>query len=99
MEYPINVSIISSLANAGDDALIQICDSDDPINLFDVLVGNPDTEGVWSPSLSGGYLGTFNPASNLSETYTYTVNDDCGSDNSEVEISVTTVTPPSIISD
>ena len=99
LEYPINVSIISSLANAGDDALIQICDSDDPINLFEVLVGNPDIEGVWSPSLSGGYLGTFNPASNLSGTYTYTVNDDCGSDNSEVEISVTTVTPPSIISD
>ena len=97
--YPVDVSLITSQANAGIDGVVEICQDDSPVNLFDFLGGNPDQNGSWNPSLNGGYLGQFNPSSNVSDNYTYNVQDECGSDNSEVLINITTVNPPPIISD
>ena len=97
--YPVNVDIINSQANAGNDATIEICQDDEIFNLFDVISGNPDINGNWNPYLNGSYLGQFDPSSNFSGTYTYTIIDECGSDNSEVEVIINVVNPPPILTD
>ena len=99
LSYPIDVSIIESQVNAGLDGSLEICHDDDPINLFDYLNGSPDQNGTWDPLLTGGYLGEFNPENNFFADYTYIVEDECGSDSSEVLINVITVNPPPILSD
>lgn len=68
------VNFVSS-GNAGNDATIEICNTSPSLNLFDVLGGAPQNNGVWSgPSaLTGGDLGTFNPATMQTGDYTYTV--------------------------
>ncbi|GGK13592.1 hypothetical protein GCM10007962_04830 [Yeosuana aromativorans] len=64
-----------------------------PVDLFGSLNGTPDTGGVWSPSLSSG-TGMFNPSIDAAGVYTYTVtNGVCGSDTSELSITITNVTP------
>ncbi|HEX4887157.1 MAG TPA: hypothetical protein VFV37_03835, partial [Luteibaculaceae bacterium] len=66
----------------GGDATIDICSSDNPVNLFTVLTGTPETNGVWTTP--GGYVFTgvsptlnFDPAdpaqTNAPFTVTYTV--------------------------
>jgi hypothetical protein len=97
--YPVNVDIINSQANAGNDATVLICQDDEIFNLFDVISGNPDINGNWNPSLNGSYLGQFDPSSNFSGTYTYTIIDECGSDNSEVNVIINVVNPPPILTD
>ena len=99
LSYPIDVSIIESQVNAGLDGSLEICHDDDPINLFDYLNGSPDQNGTWDPLLTGGYLGEFDPENNFVADYTYIVEDECGSDSSEVLINVITVNPPPILSD
>lgn len=61
--------------DAGTDVNVSLCDSDNPTNLFNLLGGTPETGGVWNgPSaLTGGDLGTFDPASMNAGVYTYTV--------------------------
>ncbi|MBD3636857.1 MAG: PKD domain-containing protein [Crocinitomicaceae bacterium] len=61
--------------NPGTNGSTSICPTDPPINLFSFLGGTPDTGGTWTgPSvLSGGYLGTYDPAVNTPGTYTYEV--------------------------
>jgi gliding motility-associated-like protein len=59
-------------ANAGNDASIDLCPTDAPLDLFTVLGGTPDTGGTWSPLLTSG-SGVFDPSIDLAGTYTYTV--------------------------
>jgi hypothetical protein len=60
--------------NPGVGTTIPVCNgAAPPINLFSLLTGSPQTDGVWSPTLPGGYLGTFTPGTNAPGTYTYTV--------------------------
>lgn len=55
---------------AGNPVSLTVCNTDAPINLFSVLGGSPDGGGTWSPALPNGI---FNPATNASGGYTYTV--------------------------
>lgn len=66
---------VNSTGNAGSDNSINFCNNALATNLFDQLGGNPDNNGTWSgPSaLTGGDLGTFDPATMLEGAYTYTV--------------------------
>ncbi len=61
--------------DAGTNGSIDICDdgSSTTYDLFDQLGGSPDNTGTWSPTLSGGHLGTFDPNTDAAATYTYTV--------------------------
>ena len=70
-----NVTVSCSSPDAGSNGNVNICTSASTINLFDQLGGTPNTGGTWSgPSvLSGGDLGTFNPGTMNSGTYTYSV--------------------------
>jgi gliding motility-associated-like protein len=72
--------------NSGESTAIQICEFSEPINLFDLLKGDPDTNGVWSPTLTNGI---FDPETNNSNTYSYTVdNGACGIAISTVAVEV-----------
>ncbi len=84
----VNVLIDNNIPLAGDDSTIDICVNDSPINLLDYIQGNPDTSGVISPPLQSNNT-IFNPAVDISGTYTYTVtNAICGSDESVILINV-----------
>ncbi len=86
------VNINSANVNAGTDGTISICSNDPSFNLFDILNDNPDIGGTWSPSLSSG-TGMFDPSIDAAGVYTYTVSNLCGTDTSEVNVTITNVTP------
>ena len=71
-----NVTVSCGSENAGIDGNIDLCSSTiTTTNLFDELGGTPDVTGVWTgPSvLTGGNLGTFDPATMSAGVYSYTV--------------------------
>lgn len=81
----------ANILNAGKNGNLSICINSNPVDLFDSLNGSPDIGGTWNPSLSSGN-GLFNPATNSSGTYTYTVsNGVCGKETSEVKVTVLTL--------
>lgn len=81
--------VVNKEPNAGEDAQIEICSTDDPIDLFKVLGGNPDNTGSWS--LEGtAESGVFDPASDSGGLFTYTVeNESCEKATAQVEVKVT----------
>ena len=83
--------------NAGADNTLTICAGDDPTDLFDLLGTGAQSGGAWSPALTSG-TGVFDPAVDVSGTYTYTVTAvaPCSPD-SVAEITVTVNDSPTII--
>lgn len=81
---------VATLPDAGNNAVLEICDNIDSFDLFDSLGGTPDTGGVWSPALNSG-TGVFDPAVDPAGTYTYTVlgTDPCPDDSANVTITIT----------
>lgn len=75
--------------NAGEDGSITVCSDDLSFDLTTVLGGDPDTNGIWSPSLSSG-TSIFNPLLDTSGIYTYSVtaSNSCGQDQSQVAVVV-----------
>ncbi|NRD24691.1 gliding motility-associated C-terminal domain-containing protein [Winogradskyella litoriviva] len=67
----VTVNIIPE-PNAGTNGSEILCNINDPIDLFLSLGGTPETGGIWSPALNSG-TSIFNPAIDVSGTYTYTV--------------------------
>jgi subtilisin-like proprotein convertase family protein len=68
------VTVVNPVS-AGTSGTASSCSTGSTFNLFSSLGGTPATTGTWSgPSATtGGYLGTLNPATAASGTYTYTV--------------------------
>ncbi|WP_311935440.1 T9SS type B sorting domain-containing protein [Hwangdonia seohaensis] len=84
---------IDVLPDAGLNGNLEICINSNAVNLFDSLTGAPDASGIWTPSLSSG-TGVFDLSTDSAGIYTYTVNNGvCGSDTSEVDVTITSVTP------
>jgi hypothetical protein len=83
--------------DAGENYTLNICDYDEGLNFYE-LIGSPDDNGIWTPSLENGYLGYFEPSSNTAGVYTYTVEGECNTSQSQVNVSVIDVDPPNIIS-
>ncbi len=63
---------VQEVLEAGEDSSIEICANAAPIDLFALLGGSALPGGTWSPSLDSG-TGVFDPAIDVSGTYTYTV--------------------------
>ncbi|MEF3079478.1 T9SS type B sorting domain-containing protein [Winogradskyella poriferorum] len=83
----VNVSVYE-LPNAGENGILELCESDSSVDLINYLNGIPDPGGIWSPSLSSG-SGIFNPSVDISGTYIYTVESVfCGSSTAEVNVIV-----------
>lgn len=81
----------SSSANSGTNGIIDVCPTSTIFNLFDQLGGTPDTGGTWTgPSpLTGGNLGTFDPATMSGGIYSYTAgNAPCPSSTSTVTVNM-----------
>lgn len=89
------VVTITPAPDAGINGSHDFCSSDLPANLFNDLGGTPDNGGAWTgPSvLSGGDLGTFDPATNVAGVYTYTVSA-AGCANATSNVTVTIETAP-----
>ncbi|MCA0350188.1 MAG: gliding motility-associated C-terminal domain-containing protein [Bacteroidetes bacterium] len=72
---PATVSVqvtVNPIPNAGTDGNLFICSNQNSVDLFNSLTGSPQTGGTWSPPLNSG-TGIFNPAVDVSGTYTYTI--------------------------
>jgi gliding motility-associated-like protein len=62
----------TGIANAGDDATVDLCSSDAPLDLLSLLGGSPDPGGSWTGP-SGAVSATFDPATGQDGLYTYTL--------------------------
>lgn len=79
---------IDKKAEAGEDSEVSLCEDGSPVDLIDLLNGNPDPGGTWEPQPSGG-AATFNPAADSGGIYRYTIdNGTCGTDSAQVKISL-----------
>lgn len=78
---------LGNRADAGVSSRTIICELSQSINLLDLLDGTPQAGGSWSPQLSGNDS-YFNPLVDQGGVYTYTVQNMCGSDSSEIEVSI-----------
>ncbi|MGV6845626.1 MAG: Ig-like domain-containing protein [Lutibacter sp.] len=93
---------IDTAPDAGTSGSLDVCEIDlTTTNLFSLLGGTPETTGTWTgPStLSNGYLGTFEPGTNVEGTYTYTVsstNGICPDASANVTVIINTTPPPTI---
>ncbi len=72
---------------AGTDTTLDICSDSGTLDIL-ALLGGADTGGTWSPALTSG-SNIFDPTSDSSGTYTYTISNSCSTDSSEIVISVT----------
>ncbi len=73
---------------AGSDNQLEICEENNPSNLFDLLGSEADSGGSWNPQTSGGN-GIFDPAVDASGIYVYEVdNGHCGKDSAEIKVQV-----------
>ncbi|WP_047544625.1 gliding motility-associated C-terminal domain-containing protein [Psychroserpens sp. Hel_I_66] len=71
----------------GTGATVDLCTNSDPIDLFTVLGGSPETGGSWSPALASG-TGLFDPALDAAGAYTYTLTGTppCGDQSATVNV-------------
>ena len=90
------VNISLNNADAGEDSVLELCDTDEAINLFNEIPGNPNQNGSWSPVLPNGYLGFFDPNQNLSGIYTYNIVLNGCTDSSAIEVQISSVQPSPI---
>jgi mucin-2 len=75
---------------AGNDvADLQLCATGPPVDLFTLLGPTAQPDGTWSPALASG-TGVFNPAVDVTGTYTYSVpgTGPCPNDTATVNVTI-----------
>ncbi|WP_178984505.1 gliding motility-associated C-terminal domain-containing protein [Winogradskyella helgolandensis] len=72
--------------NAGNDGTLNLCDSNNTVNLLDGLTGNPESGGTWSPTPNSG-TGILDPNTDAEGIYTYTLTNSCGTSSATVDVS------------
>lgn len=65
---------INPFANAGKGSSRDVCDSDSSFDLFTVLSGNPDSNGIWRNVNQMVVSSVFNPSTQTSGVFSYTIN-------------------------
>jgi gliding motility-associated-like protein len=78
---------IKSPVDAGTDAVLDRCSDTPSIDLF-TLLGMATSGGTWSPALNST-TGLFDPAIDVSATYTYTIANSCNSSSAAVIVTIT----------
>ena len=81
---------IQAAPEAGNDGALTVCDQGGASALFAALTG-ADAGGFWTAPGGGAHSGSFDPATDASGIYTYTVNGmaPCVADEAEVTVTVT----------
>lgn len=75
--------------DAGENGQISVCSTEDPVELFEVLNGIPDDNGVWINSLGEPAESFFDPMTSLSQTLIYEVSAfGCDTETAEVIVEV-----------
>lgn len=83
----IHITLVKK-ANPGiSNKTVQVCVNSGGIDLLNTLGADADREGYWSPSLASG-TGFFNPKMDAPGRYTYAVENGCGIELSNIEVSV-----------
>lgn len=86
-EATISINVIKKL-NPGEDTKIDICSEGSAVHLFELLEGNPDPGGIWTPVLANG-SDLFNPKTDLPGEYIYTLeNKACGKISASLEVNI-----------
>ncbi|WBL26166.1 gliding motility-associated C-terminal domain-containing protein [Zunongwangia sp. HGR-M22] len=97
--FEVTVTVFEPV-NAGDDASTVVCSNDSTLDLFTLLSGDADTDGAFT--LDGTDLnGQFDPANYPAGEYsvTYSVADDCTTDEATFTITVTAQPDAPVIGD
>lgn len=85
--------LIWPYADAGSGAWITVCSTDDPIDLFSVLGGDPLQGGFWTYGVVMLPGGMYDPAVHHSNTYIYRVDNPACSDTAHVVVTEIPATP------
>lgn len=84
---------VHPIPNAGEYSELSICINSGLVDLFGQIEGTPNSGGIWSPNLASD-TNIFDPRIDKAGIYTYIVTSDlCGSDTSQLEVSILEVTP------
>ena len=81
---PVTISF-EPIPNPGLNGTIPLCTYDNPVDLFTILNGTPQTGGSWVPALSSG-TGWFDPSMDLGGVYQYVITTPCGSYSADVNV-------------
>ena len=96
----LKITVILELpTDSGTDGDYTVCEVDAVItDLYTLLGGSPGITGTWSSPdanpLTGGHLGTFDPAVNTDGIYTYTSTNTCESTAANVTVTITSISAP-----
>lgn len=79
--------------DAGESTAVELCSYAEPVNLYDLLEGTPDSGGTWDPLPNGGDE-ILDPAGDSPGIYTYTVDNGlCGKSSATVKVDITGTVP------
>lgn len=86
---PVTVTVnVEQAPFVGTNKTLSICKNNTSVDLFTLLDAGVTTGGTWSPALASG-TGLFNPAIDVSGTYTYTIQGNAICPNVSATITVT----------
>ncbi len=80
--------------NAGTNGSLSICSSDDPVDLFTLLGGNPEPGGTWVRPSGNPHDGIYQPGIQQGGIFVYTVNGDAPCANASSSVTVNRVIAP-----
>ena len=82
--------LIAQVPNAGEDAVVTLCSSNDPFGMIAALGGTPQPNGLWAGPAGESVPNIFAPSTGDPGTYVYTVTGTapCGNDQAQLIIAI-----------
>lgn len=86
---------VAAAPNAGGNASVQTCANAGSVDLFGALTGAPEPGGSWTNPLGAAHDGSFETATDVPGTYTYTVLGTAPCTNATATVTITVNQPAS----